>query len=90
MRLPAPNCQSDESGRCFMQAVRDGDSYHQPSGRTRQFVAASVANGDYPDAGAVLLDALRVLEREKREASDGLDSRTLKTVRGEYGFSTDS
>jgi putative addiction module CopG family antidote len=31
------------------------------------FVTASVANGDYPDASAVLQDALRALEREKRE-----------------------
>jgi putative addiction module CopG family antidote len=32
------------------------------------FVTASVANGDYPDASAMLQDALRVLEREKRES----------------------
>jgi putative addiction module CopG family antidote len=31
------------------------------------FVVSSVASGDYPDANAVLVDALRALERERLE-----------------------
>jgi putative addiction module CopG family antidote len=49
------------------------------------FVAASVANGDYPDASAVLLDALRVLEREKRE-----DEAKMKTLIAEIQEGEDS